>query len=263
MSTEPSTPALFPKCAGGNSTAPQAPRPGLLIPVTCPLASSVRGLLSLADSPGRIFFFNLSPLFCLPHPHCLHPQVPHHVPFHCGRNFPSQFQRLSPLPPHLPPPAGLGFLKPPPLVSLICPKPLGPCPLFTVWSDSTCLVSQALCTPGCSLTLASDLPAAALPSSLPVSGELFPDHIWSFPAGQSPRGTGLTDSMNALPGAVSLYDQRASGLCACCFLVLEGHPLPAACENQTLLQMPLLPGSPWGSPLLERVAHVNGSLKKK
>ncbi|CAM9465796.1 unnamed protein product, partial [Rangifer tarandus platyrhynchus] len=41
------------------------------------------------------------------------PPSPWISPFHCGRNFPSQFQCLSLLPSHPPTPAGLGFLKPP------------------------------------------------------------------------------------------------------------------------------------------------------
>lgn len=136
------------------------------------------------------------------------------------------------------------------------------CPLFTVWSDSTLSGVPGPLHSGAaspwhliSLCCSIQLPPCVWSRYFPITSELS--------SRADSRGTPhLIDSVNALPGAVSLYDQRASGLCACCFFVLEGCPLPATCENQTLLQMSLLPGSPWGSPLLERVAHVNGLLKK-
>ena len=57
----PSTPVLFPVCTGGTHISPGTQiRPAN----PCDLSLGLQSLSSLADSPGRFFFFfNLSPLF--------------------------------------------------------------------------------------------------------------------------------------------------------------------------------------------------------
>lgn len=201
-------------------------------------------------------------MFYLSHPYCLHPQVPRQ------QSLPL-WQELS-----IPVPASFSsFITPShpcwawlPKATLWChlstQSPLAPARCSRCGVTAPCLVFQALCT----LVATSPWHLISLCCSIQL-----PPCVWSryflikseLSSRADSRGTPhLIDSVNALPGAVSLYDQRASGLCACCFLVLEGCLLPATCENQTLLQMSLLPGSPWGSPLLERIPHVNGSLKK-
>ena len=96
---------------------------------------------------GELFFFNLSPLFCLPHPHCLHPQVPHQ------RSLPL-WQELS-----IPVPASFSSSTTPshpcwawlPKATLWChlsaQSPLAPAHSSQCGVTAPCLVSQALCTP--------------------------------------------------------------------------------------------------------------------
>ena len=107
----PSTPVLFPVCTGGTHISPGTQiRPAN----PCDLSLGLQSLSSLADSPGRFFFFLISHLcFVFPILTVSTHRCPISSPFHCGRNFPSQFQHFSPLPSHPPTPAGLGFLKRP------------------------------------------------------------------------------------------------------------------------------------------------------